>query len=188
MHTRVKRSRGMNAHLWSSAARRVALVSLLAAACAPAASQPPAATQPPAAKPAAATQAPAGNAPAATTAPAAAAKPAAAGGTAATGEDAGQDQTKCEDEEPFHAGILSMGRVPPRAKADRTPTGLRGGRGSVRYRIPDFDARANSRSFAIYAGIPRQGNDQCLTKSQIAKRQARFKPGNKGLRPREPRR
>jgi len=50
---------------------------------------------------------------------AAAAKPAAAGGTAATGEDAGQDQTKCEDEEPFHAGILSMGRGPPGANADR---------------------------------------------------------------------
>jgi sorbitol/mannitol transport system substrate-binding protein len=60
----------MNAHLWSSAARIVALVSLLGVACAPAA-QPPAATQPPAAKPAAATQPPAANAPAATTAPAA---------------------------------------------------------------------------------------------------------------------
>jgi sorbitol/mannitol transport system substrate-binding protein len=67
----------MNAHLWSSATRFVALVGLLGAACAPAA-QPPAATQPPAAKPAA-TQAPPANAPAATTAPAA--KPAASGAT-----------------------------------------------------------------------------------------------------------
>jgi sorbitol/mannitol transport system substrate-binding protein len=62
------------------------LVSLLGAACAPAASPPPAAappaaaTQPPAAKPAA-TTAPAAGAPAATTAPAAAAKPAASGVT-----------------------------------------------------------------------------------------------------------
>ncbi len=67
----------MNAHLWSSAARVVALVSLLGAACAPAAAPPAAAppaaaTQPPAAKPAA---------PAATTAPAAAAKPAGGGVT-----------------------------------------------------------------------------------------------------------
>jgi sorbitol/mannitol transport system substrate-binding protein len=62
------------------------LVSLLGAACAPAASPPPAAappaaaTQPPAAKPAA-TTAPAAGAPAATTAPAAAAKAAASGVT-----------------------------------------------------------------------------------------------------------
>jgi len=62
----------MNAHLWSSAARIVALVSLLGAACAPAASPPAAATQPPAAKPAGATQAPAA---------APAAKPAAGGVT-----------------------------------------------------------------------------------------------------------
>src|SRR4030088_2236575 len=62
----------MNAHFWSSAARIVALVSLLGAACAPAASPPAAATQPAAAPGAA-------NAPAATTAPAA--KPAAAGVT-----------------------------------------------------------------------------------------------------------
>src|SRR5438105_3474592 len=68
----------MNAHLWSSAARIVALVSLLGAACAPASSPPAAATQPPAAKPASATQAP--GAPAATSAPAAA-KPAAGGAT-----------------------------------------------------------------------------------------------------------
>jgi sorbitol/mannitol transport system substrate-binding protein len=55
----------MNAHLWSSAARTVALVTLLGAACAPAAAPPPAATQPPAAQPAAATQPAAANAPAA---------------------------------------------------------------------------------------------------------------------------
>ena len=64
----------MNGHLWSSAARLVALVSLLGAACAPATSPPAAATQPPAANPA-----PAGNAPAATAAPAA--KPAGGGAT-----------------------------------------------------------------------------------------------------------
>jgi len=63
------RELGMNAHLWSSAIRIVALVGLLGAACAPAA-QAPTPTQP-AAAPAAATQAPAK--PAATTAPAAAA-------------------------------------------------------------------------------------------------------------------
>jgi sorbitol/mannitol transport system substrate-binding protein len=59
----------MNAHLWSSAARTVALVGLLGAACAPAAAPPPAATQPAAAQPAAATQPSAANAPAAATAP-----------------------------------------------------------------------------------------------------------------------
>jgi sorbitol/mannitol transport system substrate-binding protein len=58
----------MNAHLWSSAGRLVALISLVCAACAPAASPPaaapPAATQPPAAKPAATTAPPAAAAPA----------------------------------------------------------------------------------------------------------------------------
>ena len=69
----------MNAHLWSSAARVVALVSLFGAACAPAAAPPPAAPQPPAANAPAATTAPAA-APAATSAPAAA-KPAGSGAT-----------------------------------------------------------------------------------------------------------
>jgi polyol transport system substrate-binding protein len=67
----------MNAHLWSSAGRLVALISLVCAACAPAASPPaaapPAATQPPVAKPAA------------TTAPAAAAAPAKPAGSGVSG-------------------------------------------------------------------------------------------------------